>query len=128
MHGEAGCCAVLKTIAPQSNMDTAGNREGSFLCQPLVEAGPEWQAALERNELALLQRHILGYLSQPDCVAGGACWPIDELSKTIMLAWARANTQQLCPELQSLPSGAHFLFGTLLFIHNRTSRAVLVEW
>lgn len=88
----------------QSGLDS-GDNGSACLCEPggLVD-GPEWEAALERNELALLQHHILEHLSGPrDMQDSGTGL---EGNEAILQHWIRANKQHLRPELLSPCSGA----------------------
>ncbi|CAL8467664.1 g7202 [Coccomyxa elongata] len=95
---------LLQTSSLQSGLDS-GDNGSACLCQPggLVD-GPEWEAALERNELALLQHHILERLSGPRDMQDSGTGP--EGNEAILQEWMRANKQHLRPELLSLCSAA----------------------
>ena len=88
----------------QSGLDS-GSNSTSCLCQPGGLAdGPEWEAALERNELALLQHHILQCLSGPRDMQDSAPGPAG--NEAILQAWIKANRQHLRPELLNLGTSA----------------------
>jgi hypothetical protein len=92
------------------------------LCQPALEAGSECEAALERNELALLQRHIHSCLTQSESLDGTG----PDGTTAIMVAWMRANAHSLRPELLTLCNGARSL--CLDLIMTRHTCMLFSQW
>lgn len=95
---------MLNMSVLQGATNSLRNGSSSCLCRPALEAGPEWEAALEHNELALLQRHVLSCLSDSDSLEGSGTGFDGSLQ--VMLAWVQANAQNLPPELLSICEGA----------------------
>ncbi|BDA42682.1 probable protein AGENET DOMAIN (AGD)-CONTAINING P1 at N-terminal half [Coccomyxa sp. Obi] len=95
----------LLQASPMQNGLENGDNGSSCLCQPgRLADGPQWEAALERNELALLQHHILERLSGPCDMQDSGIGP--EGNEAILQAWIKANRQHLRPELLSLRTAA----------------------
>lgn len=83
----------------------ADSRE-THLCSPIVQReDPEWAAAIERNELALLQLHICRALSVSRQTDSGLSAGNADLSRAVMRAWVKQHAEQLCGEMAEFLSG-----------------------
>jgi hypothetical protein len=71
-------------------------------------------AAIERNELLLLQRHIQNTLSSPHVKAGASAGLDEHMSKAVMHAWIRKHSGLLHAEVQALLSSAPSSFQSQL--------------